>query len=173
MTAFESALKFTLKHEGGYRNDPNDTGGETNFGISDRRDGVVDGKADLNGDRVPDVAIKDLTQEQAAIVYNREYWTPCKCEQLHPAVAMIVFDTAVNAGNHQAAKLLQRALKLNEDGQIGPRTIAAANADPKRTVLNMATERTLHNASLKSWPHFGRGWTRRVIDLTFVAVSLT
>lgn len=173
MTAFESALTFTLKHEGGYVNNPNDTGGETNFGISDRRDGIVDGKADLNGDRVPDVAIKDLTQEQAAIVYNREYWTPCKCEQLHPAVALIVFDTAVNAGNNQAAKLLQRALKLTEDGQIGPRTIAAANADPKRTVLNMATERTLHNASLKSWPHFGRGWTRRVLDLTFVAVSLT
>ncbi len=90
MTAFESALKFVLKHEGGYVNNPNDTGGETNFGISDRRDGVVDGKADLNGDLVPDVAIKDLKQEQAAIVYNREYWTPCKCEQLHPAVALIL-----------------------------------------------------------------------------------
>lgn len=96
MTAFESALKFVLKHEGGYVNNPNDTGGETNFGISDRRDGVVDGKADLNGDRVPDVAIKDLTQEQAAIVYSREYWAPCKCEQLHPAVALIRFDTAVS-----------------------------------------------------------------------------
>lgn len=150
MTAFESALKFVLKHEGGYGNNPNDAAGETNFGISDRRDGVVDGKVYLSGDHVPDVAIKDLTQEQAAIVYNREYWAPCKCEQLHPAVA-----PSVNAGNHLAAKLLQHALKLTEDGQIGTSSIAKANADPKthkpRSPRFWAMSATSKSASAAQW----------------------
>ncbi|WP_277997612.1 glycosyl hydrolase 108 family protein, partial [Escherichia coli] len=42
--AFEHALNFILRPdiEGGYVNDPTDSGGETKYGISDRRDGVID-----------------------------------------------------------------------------------------------------------------------------------
>ena len=32
--SFETAVNTTLQYEGGYVNDPNDPGGETNFGIS-------------------------------------------------------------------------------------------------------------------------------------------
>ncbi|HBM8376950.1 TPA: hypothetical protein L0V82_003512 [Escherichia coli] len=54
--AFEHALNFILRPdiEGGYVNDPTDSGGETKYGISDRRDGVIDGKTDVNGDGKPD-----------------------------------------------------------------------------------------------------------------------
>ncbi|HAL0054579.1 TPA: DUF935 family protein [Escherichia coli] len=50
--AFEHALNFILRPdiEGVYVNDPTDRGGETKYGISDRRDGVIDGKTDVNGD---------------------------------------------------------------------------------------------------------------------------
>lgn len=55
--AFEHALNFILRPdiEGGYVNDPTDSGGETKYGISDRRDGVIDGKTDVNGDGKPDI----------------------------------------------------------------------------------------------------------------------
>ena len=59
--AFAHALSFVLAREGGYVNDPNDKGGETNFGISDKRDGVADGLTDVNGDGKPETKIKDLT----------------------------------------------------------------------------------------------------------------
>lgn len=54
--AFEHALNFILRPdiEGVYVNDPTDRGGETKYGISDRRDGVIDGKTDVNGDGKPD-----------------------------------------------------------------------------------------------------------------------
>lgn len=165
MNHFETSLKLVLGHEAGYVNNPNDRGGETNLGISDRRDGVIDGMADINGDRIPDVRIKDLTPEQAAQVYWRDYWKPLRCDELHPSVAYVLFDTAVNAGNSQAVKLLQRALQLTDDGLIGPKTIAAANRDPKHTVLSLAVQRVMFNAGLSTWAHFGKGWTKRIFEV--------
>ncbi len=165
MNHFYTALKFVLDHEAGYSNNPNDRGGETNFGISDRRDGLMDGKADIDGDRVPDARIKDLTIEQAGQIYLREYWQPLRCDDLHPSIAYVLFDTAVNTGTRQAVKLLQRALHLTEDGLVGPKTIAAANRNPKHTVLTLAVQRVMHNASLSTWSHFGKGWTKRIFEV--------
>ena len=72
--AFRNALAFVLSAERGYVNDPTDRGGETNFGISDKRDGVADGMTDVNGDGKPDTRIRDLTVEQAGQIYFRDYW---------------------------------------------------------------------------------------------------
>lgn len=70
--AFLHALAFVLAREGGYVNDPTDKGGETKYGISDKRDGLADGKADVDGDGKPDTRIKDLTEEQAGQIYFRD-----------------------------------------------------------------------------------------------------
>ena len=34
LTKFDDIIEVVLKHEGGYVNDPNDLGGETNYGIT-------------------------------------------------------------------------------------------------------------------------------------------
>ena len=34
LTTFNEIIEVVIKHEGGYVNDPNDLGGETNFGIT-------------------------------------------------------------------------------------------------------------------------------------------
>ena len=44
--AFSHALAFVLAREGGYVNDPTDKGGETKYGISDKRDGLADAEVD-------------------------------------------------------------------------------------------------------------------------------
>jgi lysozyme family protein len=49
---FDKALSFVLSWEGGYSNDPDDPGGETNFGISKRS--------------YPNENIKDMTKERAS-----------------------------------------------------------------------------------------------------------
>ena len=51
LTEFKDIIKVTLKHEGGYVNDPKDLGGETNMGITKRF--------------YPDLDIKNLTVEYA------------------------------------------------------------------------------------------------------------
>ena len=89
----EQALKFTLKWEGGYSNDPQDPGGETKYGISKRNH--------------PKVDIKNLTFEGAVAIYNTEYWGPSNCSGLSLPISVCVFDTAVNLGVSRAVKFLQ------------------------------------------------------------------
>lgn len=173
MNTFENALDLLIAHEGGYVNDPNDPGGKTKFGISDRRDGNIDGMADLDGDGIGDVEIIDLELEQVAKIYRREYWERCKCDDLSPALATALFDTAVNCGNGLAARLLQRVLRVEDDGIIGPITIKHANkAEQAELVSLFLAERQIHNAALKTWKHYGRGWTKRVIKTGHYCLSL-
>jgi len=90
---FEKSLAFVLKWEGGYSYDPDDPGGETNFGIDKRSH--------------PNVDIKNLTLEEAREIYKNEYWFNCKCQNKEWPLDIIVFDTAVNMGSKRAGVFYQ------------------------------------------------------------------
>ncbi|MCB5226215.1 peptidoglycan-binding protein [Alishewanella sp. 16-MA] len=160
MNNFAKALDVVLHHEGGYVNHPNDPGGETIYGISRRSH--------------PDVWAKGRPSiDDAKRIYHRDYWLPIKADALPLPVALMVFDTAVNSGNRRAVMLLQRALRVSEDGVIGPVTLAAANKADTRTLVNhIAAERITFNSSLSNWGSFGLGWSRRVVDVAVTAVQL-
>lgn len=115
--------------EGGYVNDPNDSGGETNFGIT-----VQVARANgYTGD------MRDMPREVAFDIYAAKYWDAVRADELvelSEIVADEVVDTAVNMGAGRAIKFLQRALNvlntqgklypdLTVDAAIGPATINA------------------------------------------------
>jgi lysozyme family protein len=121
MADFTLAIPTVLAHEGGYANDPDDPGGETNFGISKRS--------------YPDVDIADLTQADAEAIYQRDFWTPLLLDQFNDqGVATKVLDTAVLIGISRSVKFLQRSVQnagggiVVVDGAMGPHTLAAVNA---------------------------------------------
>lgn len=89
------AIEFVLRHEGGYSNDPNDPGGETNWGISKRS--------------YPDRDIKNLTIDQAKDIYYNDYWLKNDCEIREWPLDLILFDTAVNMGSKRAKVLQQES----------------------------------------------------------------
>jgi lysozyme family protein len=60
LTQFDDIIEVVLEHEGGYVNDPQDPGGETNFGVAKRSH--------------PDVDIKNLTKDGAKEIYYQDYW---------------------------------------------------------------------------------------------------
>ena len=104
-------IEETLKHEGGYVNDPKDLGGETNMGITKRF--------------YPDLDIKNLTKEDAIKIYYKDYWVKNKVDDLPSRLKHIYFDMCVNQGKRTAVKVLQRAInnkggKLVVDGGFGP-----------------------------------------------------
>ena len=93
--AFSKALQFVLKWEGGYEYDPNDPGGETNFGISKHA--------------YPDLDIRNLTPAQAMGIYKADYWNKIDGDnQPYPQV-LAYFDTAVNDGVSRSLGWIQQA----------------------------------------------------------------
>lgn len=94
-TTSEEAIKNVLGREGGYANNPADRGGETKYGISKRS--------------YPNLDIANLTREEAAAIYKKDYWDAMNIDQLPPEMREVVFDAAVNQGKDFASKALQQS----------------------------------------------------------------
>jgi lysozyme family protein len=129
MQAFDDAIARLGQIEGGYTNDPADSGGETNFGITlatARAFGYYD-------------PMRTMPREVAVHIYRKRYWDALSLDNvalLAPDLAGELFDSAVNCGPDTAGKWLQRSLNvLNQegalypdvtaDGRVGPLTVAA------------------------------------------------
>lgn len=150
---FDMAFDRLLGNEGGYSNHPDDPGGETMWGITAE-------VARKNGYSGP---MKDMPKDTAKDIYRALYWTAAKCDRMPGAVAFQVFDAAVNHGVRQAAKFLQRALGVPDDGVIGLQTLGKISAMPSAAVvLAFNAEREEFYTFLNTWGSFGKGWSRRV-----------
>jgi len=164
---FVHALSFIRAREGGYVNDPTDKGGETKYGISDRRDGLADGNTDVDGDGYPDTRIKDLTEEQAGQIYFRDYWYPSYCSEWPDGISLFVFDSAVQHGAKKAIQLLQDAVGVTADGIVGQKTrTAVASADAEWLLTRCFLRRSRYYADIiKSNASQGKylnGWFNRL-----------
>lgn len=157
---FEAAVERVLAHEGGYSNNPADPGGETQWGISKRA--------------YPGSNIRTLTREQAKEFYRRDYWDKVGCDKLPGAIAFQVFDFAVNSGVGLAVKMLQRAVLLPEDGELGPKTVQAVSRELQgQLVLTYLGLRLTFMTALKNWPSASGGWSRRIaVNMQFAAKDL-
>ncbi len=115
---FDRAIEVVLDHEGESLTDrPDDRGGPTKFGISQRWN--------------PDIDVRELTRAQAVEIYWHRYWVGRNYELLPDPVATKVFDLAVNLGHQTSVSCLQRALRacgqrIVLDGVLGQRTADAA-----------------------------------------------
>ena len=109
---YQKCLETILHHEGGYVNHPKDPGGETNLGVTKRVYEGWGGTKDM----------KDLTVEDVAPIYEKNYWGKVKGDDLPSGLDLCVFDFAVNAGPGRAAKYLQTMIGTVADGGIGPNT---------------------------------------------------
>ena len=151
----DKAIQLVLKHEGGYVNHPEDPGGETKYGISKRA--------------YPDVDIANLTEYDARCIYKKDYWDKVKGDELPAALALVVFDTAVNMGIRRAVKFLQETVNAQPiDGIIGPITISNACKafdHPEFIIDSYLNKRIKKYQSLSTFKTFGKGWIRRVEDI--------
>ena len=151
--SFEKAVELVLEHEGVLSDHSADPGGLTKYGISQRS--------------YPNLDIASLTVEDAKAIYRKDYWDKIKGDLLPDGMATLVFDSAVNQGPARATKFMQTALGVDPDGIIGPRTLSAASrADLNKFAVRFGVERAMHYAKLPTFPIFGRGWMRRLFDVT-------
>ena len=102
---FDKMLEFVLKREGGYVNDPNDLGGETNKGITYRTYNAYRKSKNL-----PIRSVKYITNNEVKDIYYNNYYKASGADKIkNPKLAAIMFDTAVNMGVSRAKTFLQES----------------------------------------------------------------
>ncbi|WP_134497668.1 glycoside hydrolase family 108 protein [Microvirga pakistanensis] len=165
--SFAKALAFVLRHEGGFSDHPRDPGGATNYGIT---------RETLSRARGQPVSVDDVRHldiDEASAIYRRFYWDAVRADELPPGLDLALFDLAVNSGPGRAVRLLQQVLGIEADGLIGPITLEAVrNTDPVEAIRRLTRARLDFLSRLVTWPVFGRGWRRRVLDAEQEALRL-
>ena len=165
---FDLALRALLKHEGGYVNHPSDPGGMTNLGVTKT---VWE---EWVGHPVDEKQMRALTPELVAPLYKKKYWDKVCGDELPTGVDLAVFDLAVNSGPGRAAQMMQKVLGVAQDGAIGPQTLLkAVNIDSSKLVADYNAERLAFLMALPTWGTFGKGWGRRVAEVTEQATHMT
>ena len=134
----DAMLLKTLRHEGGYSNDPDDPGGPTMYGCT-----LATYRAYYRNDSLTEDDLRKATEEEIRTIFLQEYFYKPRLNLLSGRIAPAVFDFGINAGPAQSIKILQRTCNtlrrtsgaLADDGIMGPLTAKKANSLPSGPVL--------------------------------------
>lgn len=163
-SGFEIALSHTLKLEGGWSDHKDDPGGQTNRGITLRT--FIDAQKKtiipvIKTDQV--AALKNIADENLQAIYFHLYWQKAYCYLFPPAIALMMFDAAVNHGPSRAIRFFQQAIIAGADGEIGPQTLSLYPQKTPEEILARLTEvRRQFYLNNKQFPVFGKGWLNRL-----------
>lgn len=168
MADVRKLLPFILRWEGGFVNDPLDKGGATNMGVTLRTWKACgydkDGDGDIDVDDLKAISREDVLQN----VLIPHYWNRWRADEIKSqSLANILVDWVYASGVH-GIKWPQRILHVQDDGVVGPKTIAALNAhpDPESLFYQIQASRLAFCDSIvKSNPtqkRFLLGWKNRI-----------
>jgi lysozyme family protein len=141
---YDFCVSEVLKSEGGYTNDPSDSGGATNFGIT-----IADYRKYINPNGTP-TDVKNMKVEDAKKIYKARYWDALDCDSLRSGVDFTVFDYGVNSGLQRPRNALKKF-----SSKTGADLINAINDERQAFLNNLAVSRPKDQKFL-------RGWTSRV-----------
>ena len=140
---FDKALKFVLKWEGNYVNNPNDKGGATNKGITQN---TYNGWLRSKGQNLKDV--RNITDSEVKEIYYNNYWLKAGCDKMSEKFAILAFDTAVNMGVNRVSEFLK----------------AAEYKYPDKFIIARIAK-YLEFSKYGNQKVFLQGWLNRIIDL--------
>ena len=167
--SIEDTLKNIIAMEGGFVDDPDDNGGATKYGITQKT---------LTSWRAKECSKDDvatLSKAEAREIYYAWYYIKPGFQALPKTVQPIMVDMAVNHGASKAVKMLQDVLTCygydigKIDGKLGKKTHAGvllAESEMGNQLINgLVNRRILFYQSLvqenPSQLKFLTGWTNR------------
>jgi len=161
-TALAVALPFVLRWEGGFVDHPNDPGGRTNQGVTQK---VYDHWRARQGLGTQDVKL--IADSEVHAIYETGYWVPPRCDLLNDPLSLVQFDTAVNMGVGRAVRFLQAAAGCGVDGDFGPGTERAVKTcEPGDLIAKYCDARELFYRRLAEknpkLAVFLKGWLNRL-----------
>nr|WP_313671336.1 glycosyl hydrolase 108 family protein [Enterobacter mori] len=173
---FSKISGVILQHEGGYVNDPDDRGGETNMGIT-----IATWRAyaptDLNIEATSST-LRNMTKKQAEVIYYNHYWIPKGfCNLENTKIVLMVYDWTITSGRAvtQIRKMLRNEYNPNlvVSNTMDDDMIHCINAieEQEQLLLRIAEIRKDYYRSLtitdgvpNTQVRFLNGWINRVND---------
>ena len=170
-TNFDPSVVLVIQHEGGYDDDPRDSGNWT---------GGTVGVGELKGTKFgidcasyPELDIVNLTIDEAKIIYKNDYWDEVQGDELPAGVDYATMDFGVNSGVGSASKYLQQIVGSPVDGVIGPHTLACVTQMDSATIVNLiCNNRAEFLKGIGTFPIYGKGWLSRVEDVRRVSLQM-
>lgn len=182
---FNACFNFTIGQEGSYQSDKDDSGnwssGEvgvgrligTCWGIS--APVLIAWEGSKGSSVVTAAYMRELPQTTAKAIYASKFWNAVCGDSLPIGVDLAVWDFGVNAGVSATAKLLQRLVGTDQDGWIGPETLAAVDTKSGPVLIESLIE--AHDAyygglSPTAFAEYGKGWLARQQRLKTAALAM-
>jgi lysozyme family protein len=154
---FTACMPFIYQEEGGYSNDPHDSGGATDHGIIQREYNAWRVTQHLPTQNVKLIGYPSETDA----IYWSQYWLPY-CPLMKTGPDLTLFNFGINAGITEAIKILQRAVNVRDDGHFGIITQTAINAaDPLKLIYAFTLKEESFYRSLPTFKYFGNDWIGR------------
>lgn len=169
MISVQSIIEEIIRREGGYVNHPNDRGGPTKYGITQKT------LSRYLGHQVSIEDVKNMTKETAYEIYERDYYKGPRLDTLPEEIRPVVTDASVLYGPKRAIMFLQNIVNeagfgpISVDGVLGPMTrskvLEAVEAMGPWFINAYVEERIMFCerivANNPSQSVFLKGWTNR------------
>jgi lysozyme family protein len=174
MARFDDAIAFVLGNEGGFSDNPKDSGNYDDAGnLIGTMYGISGKVARAWGYMGP---MEELPLSTAKAIYKAQYWAPSMDAIESTATAMKILDFRVNFGQGGGTILAQQAanqfegVNIAEDGGLGPATVAAINSIDPAAYMDALVEigADKYNAIAEADPEkagFLPGWLKRVVQV--------
>lgn len=153
-----------IDREGGFVNDPADTGGATKYGIT------IATLANWRGHPVTVEDVQNLTVDEARSIYSKMYILDHKIDKIPTSMLQSnIIDYGVMSGPKTAIMNVQAILGLKTDGVLGPVTLKAILSTDLRKLNNELVKRRILNYAriVQNQPKklkFLYGWLKRVTE---------
>ena len=166
MKKFDIAFEHLMNNEGGYSNDPVDSGGKTIFGIASRYHSYWFNLVYTTYKSRGINAAKELAKR----FYKSKFWND-KYEIIEDSsLAFRLFDFGVNAGVKKSVKIFQKCVNfwykksVKVDGVFGLKTLSKGNMINQEMLYLLFTIKIYLYYIVRptAWKHL-RGWTLRLL----------
>jgi lysozyme family protein len=165
---WDKSFNYVIQSEGGFSDSLGDPGGATKYGCTKQT------WEQFVGHSVTVDVMRNLTEADVKPLYKARYWNAIHGDALPSGLDYCIFDAAINSGVSLSSKWIQEIVGVPADGAIGNNTISAISQINPVTMINeFCDKRLAFLKTLKIFPKFGDGWTKRIQEVRNRALELT
>ena len=148
---FEMVLPYVFASEGGFSDNPNDMGGRTNYGITQK---AYNSWNDRH--KIPRKDVKQITKEEAKQICYYDYWIPSGAEKMEDlGMAYAVFDTEFLWGHGDTQYMLK-----NSGGDLD-KFLNIRNKKHKENIEKNQAD-LKNGKTTKDQKRYEEGWSNRI-----------